>query len=135
MQFQPCQPPANEFDTSDYLCLPGRNRKLNIFNTCLSKLLDSEDRESGADVDEGLKENDINYRQQLAETIEHANRVEIPEKSEVAAQKSSKRMTMARKSIIPKSIAVDVIQEEEEEEDQQREDSGAVVRAWTFWMR
>ncbi|XP_003737900.1 POC1 centriolar protein homolog A [Galendromus occidentalis] len=109
----PCQPPSNEFDTSDYLCLPGRNRKLNIFNTCLTKLLDNEDRKSGARLSEDSKENEIDYSKQLAETIENANRKDTPDEGQTGSQKKSKRrMTMARKSIMPKSISVDVIQEE-----------------------
>ncbi|OQR74541.1 POC1 centriolar proteinA-like, partial [Tropilaelaps mercedesae] len=40
----PCDPPVNDFDTSDLLCVPGRGKKLNIFNCDLTHLLDDEDR-------------------------------------------------------------------------------------------
>lgn len=93
---------------------------MNIFNTCLTKLLDNEDRKSSMDLSEDTKENENQYSQGLAETIENANRKDNPEASQGASQRSQKRMTMARKSIMPKSISVDVIQEEEADENEVR---------------
>lgn len=64
--YQPCDPPVNDFDTSDLLCVPGRARKLNIFNCDLTRLLEEEDRNES--LPENLKSTEAAAQPETAST-------------------------------------------------------------------
>ncbi|XP_022650385.1 POC1 centriolar protein homolog [Varroa destructor] len=140
----PCDPPVNDFDTSDLLCVPGRGRKLNIFNCDLTRLLEDEERmsqshqmssypecanagvpvadekEKTADerdvVDTNNKHPVSKASGDLAERVplESNNRVESG--AEMMARRT-RRMTLARRTIKPRRISLDDLHEEQERQE------------------
>lgn len=95
----------SSFDTSDFAVIPGRQRKVHVFDARLQQLLDEPDPTSASDQgdkDEGVKDNvkpDLNVGDEQGD------------RTMKSSTQTNKRMTMARKTILPQNFVLEDVAE------------------------